>query len=267
MNDDRMWFDAAVAKLADPQNQRVWSIVVSLFGDLAQDRTARVSGGALGRIIEPMGIKPEAIRVALHRLRKDGWIDSTRIGRVSEHFLTEYGRTRSAQVTPRIYARTPVPVSRWHILIAEDGNGTCTLEKAVQDRGYTMLSRNAALGPGAPPEHADDLLALEVSPQNAPAWLQERLCPPEMRTACASLIWALQQVSDTWPEGWVPTPAQTATLRTLIIHRWRRVALRNPDIPASFFPSDWEEPACRDAVFRVLDTLPRPSLKDINGQG
>ena len=97
MTNQSSWFETAVADLVDPQDQRVWSIIVSLFGDMAQEPGAQISGGALTQIIEPMGIKPEAIRVALHRLRKDGWIESDRIGRVSRHVLSEFGRTQSAR--------------------------------------------------------------------------------------------------------------------------------------------------------------------------
>ncbi len=81
-------FELGIAQLTDLQNLRVWSIIVSLFGDLAQKPGDQISGTTLTQIITPMGIKPEAIRVALHRLRKDGWIESTRSGRASVHFLT-----------------------------------------------------------------------------------------------------------------------------------------------------------------------------------
>ena len=77
------WFETSINLLSDPQNQRVWSVIISLFGDMAQRPNEKISGAALTRIITPMGIKPEAIRVALHRLRKDGWIESVRAGRAS----------------------------------------------------------------------------------------------------------------------------------------------------------------------------------------
>ena len=64
-------FEASIAQLTDLQNLRVWSIIVSLFGDLAQKTGDQISGTTLTQIITPMGIKPEAIRVALHRLRKE----------------------------------------------------------------------------------------------------------------------------------------------------------------------------------------------------
>lgn len=258
------WFATAVSELADPQNQRVWSIIVSLFGDMAQERGAKISGGALGRIIEPMGIKPEAIRVALHRLRKDGWIESDRIGRVSMHFLTEYGRTQSARVTPRIYARERAPDAPLHLLVAEDGTGTRLLEDILLSHDYTPIGRNSALGSGGPPGDQDDLLVLDVTAQSVPRWVHDRLFPQDIRTACQSLQDAARRVAQSRPASWEPSPCQIATLRTLIVHRWRRVVLRLPDLPASFCPRDWAGPACRAQVFHLLDQLPRPLPGDLN---
>ena len=81
---------------------RVWSLLVTVFGELAQDADAQISGSLLRSLSEHIGIKPEAMRVALHRLRKDGWIDSERTGRTSNYFLTLWGRAQSIAASPRI---------------------------------------------------------------------------------------------------------------------------------------------------------------------
>ncbi len=258
------WFETTLAELADPQDLRVWSVIVSLFGDLAQEPGAQISGGALTRIIEPIGIKPEAIRVALHRLRKDRWIESDRIGRVSRHYLTDYGRSQSSAVTPRIYARDPAPGNQWHLLITEDGTGTRVLEDIMLSRDYIPISRTVALGRGPVPMQTDTLLAFEVTPQAVPAWLQDRLCPTDLRAACRSFLDAVDRAARTRRAKSVLTPVQCATLRTLLVHRWRRVVLRQPDLPSMFFPSDWVGQDCRTAVADMLDTLPRPAPEILN---
>ncbi|WP_170474059.1 PaaX family transcriptional regulator C-terminal domain-containing protein [Ruegeria arenilitoris] len=258
------WFQSAVAELTDPQNQRVWSIIVSLFGDLAQEPGSQISGGALTRIIEPIGVKPEAIRVALHRLRKDGWIKSDRIGRVSRHFLTDFGRTQSIAVSPRIYAQNPKPISHWHLLIAEEGSGTPLLEDMMLSHEYTPISRTVALGPGPVPERTDGLLAFEVTARSVPEWVQQSLCSTDLRSSCRELMVSAQRTARARPAAWRPTPTESATLRLLLVHRWRRVVLRQPDLPPEFFPPDWAGAECRRAVFQLLEGLPRPTLDTLN---
>ena len=110
----------------------------------------------------------------------------------------------------------------------------------------------------------DELLILEVTARSVPRWVHEKLFPPELRTACRSLHGAVRHVSQGRPASWEPTPCQIATLRTLIVHRWRRVVLRLPDLPDGFYPPDWTGPACRAQVFRLLDQLPRPLPDELN---
>lgn len=255
------WFETSVAQLSDPQNQRVWSIIVSLFGDMAQAEGGQISGAALTRIITPMGIKPEAIRVALHRLRKDGWIESERSGRASVHFLTQYGRSQSAAVTPRIYDRAPQIAKAWHLLIADDAAGQAALDDLLLLPNYIAVNRNTALGHGAMPQSLEDLLAIDAAGFAVPEWLKTRIFPEELTAACGSLL------QDLTATGLPPAELdvlQIAALRTLVVHRWRRVVLRHPDLPAGFHPASWPGAACRAKVFALLDALPRPEPEALN---
>lgn len=255
------WFETSVAQLNDPQNLRVWSIIVSLFGDLAQKEGAQISGGALTRIITPMGIKPEAIRVALHRLRKDGWIESARSGRASVHYLTEFGRNQSAAVTPRIYERTPPAPTDWHLLISEEGAGQDTLDDVLLLPNYVAVNRHTALGHGTIPANLEDLLAIEVSKISVPGWLKDRLFPEDLQTACQTLDAALGSI--TAPPQSLEAD-QIAALRTLIVHHWRRIVLRHPGLPPQFHPASWSGESCRARVFALLDALPSPDLSDLS---
>ena len=265
-DDPDRWFDACVERLTDPQNLRVWSIIVSVFGDLAQGSGDRLSGGALTRIIGPMGIKPEAIRVALHRLRKDGWLQSERTGRESQHFLTGFGRAQSAAVTPRIYTRMPDAAADWHVLIADEAAGIQTLDDLLLTENHISIARNVALGAGAVPGNTDDILAFAVTPRAVPDWMKSRVCPPDLCRACRSLLDDLVAAADLLTPMPAPTRLQSATLRTLIVHRWRRVVLRHADLPAAYFPDDWPGPACREQVFRLLDVLPCPPLPALEAE-
>ncbi len=255
------WFETSISQLNTLQNLRVWSIIVSLFGDLAQKPGDRINGTTLTRIITPMGIKPEATRVALHRLRKDGWIESARSGRASVHYLTDYGRSQSAAVTPRIYARAPIAPQDWHLLICEDSSGSAALEAALLLPQYTRVNRCTALGYGPRPASLDaDFFVASLSQPQVPNWLQARLFPQDLITSCQALQRALAELS---PPADL-SPVQVATLRTLIVHHWRRIALRHPALPPSFHPADWTGEACRTRVFDLLDQLPRPSLSALD---
>lgn len=258
-----IWFDFAVETLNDPQNQRVWSVIVSVFGDLAQSKGDQLSGGTLSRIIMPLGIKSDAIRVALHRLRKDGWIDNTRIGRQSAHFLTPHGRALSVEVTPRIYQALPEIKAPRFIVIADDAEGTATLNELIDRPDYFSVARTVALGHGQLPENIDTLMVFDVTARSVPVWFRNKLCPPDLVTTCRQLLSDLRAVMDAKPADLQLTPQQIATLRTLIVHRWRRVVLRHPDLPEDFFPADWVGAECRQQVAQLLDVLPCPKIRHL----
>jgi len=255
-----IWFESCVNSLSDPQNQRVWSIIVSVFGDLVLHPGDRLSGSALTRIIRPMGIKPEAIRVALHRLRKEGWIESERTGRHSQHFLTGYSRAQNDRFMSRIYAHSPETAQDWHILIAAEAAGMQTLDDLLLTENHFSIGRNVAMGAGAVPDNCDDLLIYDVSARSVPDWLKSKVCPPDLNAACHSLLQALAHIESLPVPDQPPSPLQIATLRTGIVHRWRRVVLRHPNLPAEYFPVDWPGPECREQVFQLLQKFPRPSL-------
>lgn len=57
--DTHDWFATALSALAEPQGQRVWSIIISFLGDMAQDEGAGISSAALTRVITPLGSSPK----------------------------------------------------------------------------------------------------------------------------------------------------------------------------------------------------------------
>ena len=85
------------------ERPRVWSFIVTIFGDLAREDSHYISSRTLNRLTAQIGVKPEATRVALHRLRKEDWLESTKFGRESHYRLTENGRALSREAAPRIY--------------------------------------------------------------------------------------------------------------------------------------------------------------------
>ncbi len=253
----------AAAGLSGGQPQRVWSLIVTLFGDLARAPGDSISGAALSRITDLAGVRPEAMRVALHRLRKDGWIESERRGRSSIHRLTRSGREQSEVASPGIYARVPPTPADWHVLLAGDTASRAALADLLLAQDYVELFPDVAIGPGPVPAHADELLAFGPAAVPVPGWVRRRICPPALEQAGHALHAALGELSEQLAQAPQPGPGATAALRTLVVHNWRRLILRHPDLPAGIFPETWAVPACRQRVHDVLGRLPRPELAAI----
>lgn len=258
------WFETCVSQLTTHGTQRVWSVLVTIFGDLAQDEMDQISGTLISTLTNLTGIKAEATRVALHRLRKDGWIESTRIGRNSIHRLTGFGRGQSAAAAPRIYASKPNRPDIWHVLVA---GGTETSRQELSDLlltgDYISLSSATAMAPGLAPAGIEELLVVQSRDVSVPGWLRDLCGPQPLKDAYDQLWETIRIVQSHLPSNGVRDPVKVAVLRILIVHNWRRIILRHPDLPETFLPADWKGPACQKAVSDVLARLPRPSLETL----
>lgn len=261
------WFDPCVSHLTPDGSLRVWSVLVTIFGDLAPNKSDQISGSLITALTSLAGIKAEATRVALHRLRKEGWIESTRVGRASVHRLTEYGRSQSASAAPRIYARETSTPDLWHVLIS--GNSE-TSRKELADMlltgDYVSVNSSTAMAPGQMPDDLEDLLGFEISATSVPQWLREMFGPEPMKTAYEGFWKSVQDISGLLPQTGMDDPMKTAVLRVLIVHSWRRIILRHPVLPADFLPIDWKGSECREAVSALLDRLPRPELTTLEAE-
>lgn len=243
-------FAELASRLVPAPAPPVWSILVTVFGDLAQAPGAAIAGARLRALTAPMGFSDEAVRTALHRLRRDGWIVSRRAGRTSTHALGERGRAESRAAAPRIYARDGA-ASHAAFVITDPSARTPDLPGVRLAPGL-LLSGAAEAG---------EAMAVALPPGTPlPGWMVDRLCPADLQTRAADLATALEDVAarlDGLPE---PTPIQAAILRVLVVHGWRRIALRLPPLPDHVYPAGWQGPRCRLLAADLLDRLPVPDL-------
>lgn len=258
-------FENVTDVLIGGESRRVWSLIVTIFGDLARGEGEGISGAVLTRLVGMMGVKPAAMRVALHRLRKDGWIDSMRTGRGSQHVLTPFGRSQSAGASPRIYDRTRQFPALWHLLIcgADDVAGRERLDQALLDPGYLPIGAQVAMAPGALPEDSGGLMAVETCRWSVPVWLRDQICPPDLLAQGQALhadFTAIRQILD---QPAHLTVLEATVVRLLIVHSWRRLLFRHPDLPAEFFPDTWPGEVCRAMFCDLLQRLPVVSVAEI----
>ncbi|MEO0937516.1 MAG: PaaX family transcriptional regulator C-terminal domain-containing protein [Pseudomonadota bacterium] len=253
-------YAAAVEALEDSANLRVWSMIATVFGDLALGTGDAVEGPVLSALMAEMKIRPEATRVALHRLRtKDAWITSQKAGRTSRHRLTEKGRRESLAAAERIY-RTPEETAQdWRMVLLEAAG----LEERtdMQRRGFTQLAPRLFVG--AVTATAPDG-ALLLTPGNTPPWLGAQLERPDLAEDYAALHARLGHVASLSLNAETLTPLQVATLRCLIVHGWRRLVLRHPELPRDLYSETWRGHDCRVLVGGLLAQLPRPPLDTLS---
>lgn len=225
----------AIDILTDGQPPRTWSILVTIFGDLALSDGARLSGQTLGDLTAPMGIRPEALRTALHRLRNEGWIESQRDGRTTTHALTVMARIQSRAAGQRIYAVHPP--ENLYLSVHEPGGSS--VEGYPVGTGLSLTDRPS--GFSLPVDHPPD-------------WMKRKICSPDLllqtNETCARLK-TLMGVLE--PD---------LAVRILVVHTWRRLVLRTPVLPDRAFPTEWNGSEARMLFHQIVDRLPKAQLAE-----
>lgn len=213
---------------------RVWSLVITVFGDLVQHRGGEISTARLGLLLGRVGVELGALRTALSRLGRDGWVERQRQGRASQYRLSRQGLDRFAPATSRIYAAPRRrPVDRWSAVLRLGPDGAPQVS--------VMPAEDA-------PETADLRVTGRLD-RVSEAWRAQALSPPH-RQALEALARDLAVLATP-----VAAPLDAAAARMLLIYRWRRIVLAHPEIPAELMPRDAPLADPRAAVAQVYAGL------------
>lgn len=267
------------------------SLIVTVFGDAVLPRGGRLWLGSLIRLLEPMGLSERLVRTAVFRLVKDEWLATEAVGRRADYFLTEAGRHRFDEAARQIYAaHAPGWDRRWRLLLPLGDLSAVDrdkLRRALFWHGFGDLGSAGFVHPGA--ELSDVLEALTV----------EGLGPlvsslrPLLAEGVASLRGASdrQLVQDAWDladlaagyqafvaryapirEEWcgaasaAPDDDLALQVRLLLIHDYRRLLLRDPELPEVLLPADWPGREARRLCAEVYRGLLVPSERALDRQ-
>ncbi|WP_425097713.1 PaaX family transcriptional regulator C-terminal domain-containing protein [Tropicibacter sp. S64] len=227
---------------------RTWSVVVTVMGDLLRTPGQGISGKELAALVGALGISDQALRVAVHRLKKDGWIESRREGRESKHFLTERARRETEAVRGLIYDASSPDIGPVSLVVAPP-NLAEPLAQRLPERRSAVLSARSALVSGDLPDV--DFLRTPVDTQALPGWVRDVLAPRSLRDEFTALRRAVIEALERVPDS----EAHRKALRLVILHHWRRTVLRQSPLAEALLGPDWEGAQTRQVVLHALKTL------------
>ena len=176
-----------------------------------------------------------------------------REGRRSEYRLTDTGRAVFSEATARIYAPNPSEWDgRWTLLALEPGRPARTgLREALRWLGFGQVTSGLYAHPALTCEQTRAWLAMRGWAEAG--WLFEsRGESPQADRRCVSLAWDLDQIARRYRkfrDSFAPigaardlravSPQSAFVVRTLLIHEYRKIHLRDPLLPPALLPEDW----------------------------
>ena len=257
------------------------TLLVTVFGDSVVPHGGEVWIGSLLRLVEPLDISERLVRTSLHRLVGEGLLVTRRHGRRSFYSVAPSARSEFREADRRIYhPRGGDPWDgRWTVVVETNG-------VAAPVRG-TMRQQLAWLGFGSlgPPVHVSPLdrvdelrqlladlgLSGQVAVFRGDVPATTGLSDGDLaRTISADLgalepAWraflrAFRPLAEAVPDDNGELDAESAFLaRTLLVHAYRRVVLREPELPADLWPANWVGAAAYEVAARCYHALAGPA--------
>ncbi len=266
------------------------SLIISVFGDAVLPRGGRIWLGSLIGLLEPLGLNERLVRTSVFRLVKDEWLATEAVGRRSDYFLTAAGRRRFEEAARQIYAaQAPVWDRRWRLVLVVgelDARARERLRRALFWQGFGDLRAGCFIHPSADLRQVFDALTTDGMGAWLPALMPLLAANPHLGVSALDSdmvrrAWNLDDLAAGY-QGFVQCyrplldewaapgrrPRDTAMawqLRLLLIHDYRRLLLRDPELPEVLLPADWPghqaRALCRDLYQCLLD----PSERFLDG--
>src|SRR5258708_6322267 len=261
-----------VARFRRQRPLRGGSLIVTIFGDSIMPRGGAVALGSLIALAAPFGLNERLVRTATARLAKEGWLEGRRAGKLSEYHLSPDGRERFAEATKRIYSEPDKEWSgRWTLVVLPPMRAAekKELREELIWRGFGELSSNVF----AHPEIDSRTLGSQrapLGPLSKVIVFDANLADDDAPQRLVSLGWDLEDLGLRY-QRFVKRfervlaalhglraldPQACFIVRTLLIHEYRRLHLRDLLLPPRLLQTHWPgaqaAALCRDIYARVF---------------
>lgn len=256
-----------VQRLLDALKPKANSLIVTVFGDSIMPRGGAIWLGELANLMNVFGMSDRLVRTGVYRLSQDGLLESRSKGRRARYSLTEHGLKSFEEAGQRIYAaNAPQSEDQWTLvqgLPDLDQSERQTLRRRLKWLGFGQFSTSMMALPSAEPESLQDELRTAGLASKVLVFKSEYAAEGRTLLEAANAAWPLDEINQEYTRfnaafevlsgqqdlHW--SPADAFALRTLLIHEYRRILLKDPHLPSTLLPNDWSGDAARDLSARL----------------
>jgi phenylacetic acid degradation operon negative regulatory protein len=226
------------------------SALFDLYGDHLRSRGGSAPVASLVALLAPLGITAPAVRTAVSRMVKQGWLQPVRLAGAAGYALTPKAEHRLDNAAARIYRTTSNDEwdGYWHLIIPDRPNDRAARERLRSGLAYLGY---APLGDGT-------WLAARPSPELGALLQGERITAEGFlarhQDDDAALIrraWDLNAVGRSY-RRWLaeaeelvaslpsaPADEKVFAVRSRLVHEWRKFLFTDPGLPRALLPADW----------------------------
>lgn len=273
-------------------------MLLTLYGDYIRYVGGEIWTGSLLRLMSGFDFSDQAVRAALSRLSRQGWLSRRKVGNRSYYAVTPRAAERLEEAGRRIYQAGPGAWDgQWRILTYTIPEARREVRDALRKElawtGFGQLASSVWVSPGdltGPALHLIDRYGLRdrvdlfTARYQGPGRNEDLVAKgwnlPALRVHYDAFVAACRP---RLPEG--PAPAELADQaagpgglpdnrgrtfrrafveRTRLVHEYRKFLFDDPGLPAELLPADWPASAAA-RLFRDLDRLLAPGAAGRSG--
>jgi phenylacetic acid degradation operon negative regulatory protein len=252
---------------------RPTSLIFSLYGDLVHAADDGVEPGFwLGALVELMSafdLSEAAVRQAVSRMARQGWLRAERRGKRAYYTVTERGRRRIQELSPRIYGPVIEWDGIWRILATtiDVRDARIRLRQELRVLGWAPLSPAIWISPSDSVQSASeaaDRYGAAAGTHLFTGTYEGPLSDRELVERC----WDLPSVAAAY-DGFISTygprlerehkaraagDSDAFAERLWLVHDFRKFVYLDPGLPSELVPAHWPGTIAA-AIFREYYAL------------
>lgn len=254
------------------------SLVVTVFGDAVSQHGGWIWLGSLIEALAPFGFSERSVRTAVNRLAQQDWLKADRVGRRSYFCFTDEAQGHYERAARRIYSSGRLEWDGYWTLVLLPGlphKVRQALVKSLSWQGFSSLARGLYARPSAERAELDDTIGgLDLTGEVTV--LKATTEDAHSHSAIRDLArrkWNLDELKalyDEFLDFYRPmtrelranefTAEASFRLRTLMVHDYRRILLRDPGFPDVILPTGWFGFAACELIRRTYKILAPSSV-------
>jgi phenylacetic acid degradation operon negative regulatory protein len=243
-----MTAQATAVTVRETMNAR--AALFDLYGDHLRPRGGSAPVSSLIQLLDALDIAGPAVRTAVSRMARQGWLEAVRESGGAAYRLTDRAQQRLDEAATRIYGADGDRAwdGRWSVLVVEHSRERSTrerLQRGLEYLGYRPLNGQAWVAP-QPAVEAEDTIR------------REGLAFDEFRAEFGGnsielidRLYGLDQLASSY-ESWLdeahglvadagddPDDRLAFAVRSRLLHEWRKFLFRDPGLPTDLLPRPW----------------------------
>lgn len=268
-------FEAVLNRALSGKPLKPKSLIMTIFGDSVVPRGGVIWLTSLVEFAQEFGLAEPLLRTSALRLTYDGWLVREQIGKLAYYSMSGDYAAAEAVYQNQIYRPSAtLRDNGWTIFRPLfdrlDRKTSDKLRRALSQYGFGQLAPSVMIHPSIGKTAVHHIVSSCGDDAGVVFFANELDSSSLSIRHLVESAWDLTEVHDGYEdflsdfgdlpallESATPEPAVAFALRTLMIHRYRRLALRDPRLPPSLLPADWPGERCFNLVSSAyIDLLP-----------